>query len=238
MVIASQHRHCGLHQDRTGIHHLLHQMGGAAAEGHPGGQGLAHRIEPPEAGQQGGVDVHQPARIGSDQHGGDNAHPARHHHQVHVRGGEAGRHLPVEVLPQRMVAVVMEMAGDAEAFRPLAGTTDGVVHHQLHHLGVEGTAAAGPDQGLKVAAMTGGHHPEPQGTIQPGPGLRCFARRVWRWPLDGLHGLASVMARGHGAHVPSLHPANSSSGCRSAGGLPPFDGAQPPAPCSVAGFRR
>jgi len=139
------------------------------------------------------MDVHQAARIGRDQHGGHDPHPARHHHQVHAAGRKGGRYLLIELLPLGMVAMVMEAAGDAKAFRPLAGSTGGVVHHQLHHLGLKDPAPAGQDQGLEVAAFAGGHHPEPQDSILPGPAFRCFARRVWHRPLDRLLWLASVV---------------------------------------------
>jgi len=189
VVVSSQHGHGRLHQNSAGIHLLAHQVGRAAGQGHPGRQGLTDGIKPPEAGQQGGVDVDQPVWESADQGGGDHPHPPRHHHQIHGSRLKAGHQGPVELVSAGMVPVIVQLAGNPQPLGPLLGAAAAVVHHQQGHIGLEVALPAGLHQGLEVAAGTGGHHPQPQGA-----GLRCAGRcaghcmRVcairWQRPLD------------------------------------------------------
>ena len=59
-VVARQHRHRRLRQDRPRIHRLGDQMHGAAMQLHPGRQRPRMRVQAGEGRQQAGVDVQHP----------------------------------------------------------------------------------------------------------------------------------------------------------------------------------
>ena len=185
-VVAGQHRHRRLGQDQAGIHLLAHQVGGAARQGHPRRQGLAHPIEAAKAGQQGGMDVHQALGVGGNQVRGNDAHPASHHHQVHLRRPQFRHQGGIQGFAAGKAAVIHQGAGYGQPGGPCPGWAAGIVDQQQHHLGGQATAAASLHQGFKVAAVARGHHPEPQpparayavrGAGLRGAGLRCVGIR-------------------------------------------------------------
>lgn len=182
-VIPRQHRHRSLGQDLTGVHLGDHQVGGAATEANASCQGLTHRIKAPKAGQQRRVDVQQPLRKSLYQHRSDNAHPARHHHQVHLfvlQGSDQGA---IKILPGGMKLVIEKLGGNPESHGPATGAAIGAVDNQQLNAGCQWPLAAGCYQCLKIAPGPGGHNPKPEPAMVLGPDL-------WQWPLKALLRLA------------------------------------------------
>jgi hypothetical protein len=193
MVVVSHHRHCGLHEDPTGVHFLAHEMGGATRQSDPGPESLANGVHPAEARQKGWMDVHDPFRKGPDQGWSDDPHPAGHHHEIHGQAFEAGDQGLVEGFATLIAAMIQKFPGDPEPFVSGGGSTTGVVDHQLNHLGRETFLQAGHSHGFEVASVPGSHHRKPQRS----PSSRWIGGRLADRPLDGKFTLASVVKSGH-----------------------------------------
>ena len=167
-VIACIDRYRRLDQHRPGVDLEADQVGGAAADAHPSCQGLLDCTRTAEARQERGVNVDQPIRKRIDQLLGDDPHPPRHHNQLHGGCLKAGDQGPVEGLAAGVLAVVVQLPGDAEPLCPDDGAAVGVVHHQQRHIRRQRSGAPGSDQGFKVAAVAGGKHPEPKAPAAAG----------------------------------------------------------------------
>ena len=180
----------GLDQDRSGVDLLIHKVRRAAADGDPGGQGLADGVHPFETGQQRWMDVDDPGWKGLQKNGCHDPHPPGHHHHVDRRLPEGADQGEVELFPAGMQAVIQAETGDPQPLGAAAGPAGRVVHHQQLHSAPQVPATAGFHQGFEVAAAAGGHHPEAQVGVMQRRG-RC------QWPLDGLRKTARFVVSGH-----------------------------------------
>jgi len=153
VAVTVQHRHSGLGQDRSAIDHLTNQVGGAARQGHPCRQGLADGVLPAEAGQQRRVNVQKPGWEGFDQPGGDDPHPARHHHQVDTGCGEGLDQGLIEILPLAIQAVIQADAVHSKPLGPPLGATARVVDHQQLHRRVQRSVPAAGYQRFEIGSM-------------------------------------------------------------------------------------
>ena len=99
-IVARQDRYFSLGDDRAGVQFFGHKVYAAAMPRVAGFQGAAMGMQSPVLGQQGRMDVQQPAAIVPDELGPKDAHETRQHHQPGVvpvyglrqrRGRPAGR---------------------------------------------------------------------------------------------------------------------------------------------------
>jgi hypothetical protein len=107
------------------------------------------------------MDVHQLFRKGIHQNIGHDPHPPGHHHNVHSMGLKEANQLSIEGFSIREATMIHHFDMDAEAISPLMGATVFVVNHQKWNVCPKSTGLNGLDDGLEIAAISGGHHSDP-----------------------------------------------------------------------------
>ena len=149
------------------------------------------------------MNVDQPLGVGLNQRLGHNPHPTGHDHQVDLGRLEAGHQRLIQLLPGPIEPMVQQLGLNPETLGPLQGPCVRVVDEQELDLGAKATRLAGLNQGLEIAAGSGGHHPQAELSLGD-DGLRW-----WQRPLDGQItparvGKSGVLAMSHLSILPTV----------------------------------
>ena len=160
-IIARQHRHLRLHDDRPAVQFGGDEMDAGPMLGFPGGEGAFVGVQAAKPGQQRGVNVEQPAPVMVGETGGQHPHEPGQNHQVRL--------VPVDQFDQRRfkrgpvgeLLVIQFQRRNASPSRPFQALHAGPVADHRRDFDRQCPARRLIEDRLQIAAPPGNEHHQP-----------------------------------------------------------------------------
>ncbi|OQA74216.1 MAG: hypothetical protein BWY31_04794 [Lentisphaerae bacterium ADurb.Bin242] len=153
--IPGKNGHDRLNNDRPRIHALIDKMNRAARKPDAVIQRLLLNVCSREGGKQGGVNVDDPVRKGSQEKWRQDPHESRQHHQFDACVRENAEQFAVKIFAVFKILMVQNRAGNSMLLRPGQTIGFGIVADDHGDPGVKRSPFNLIDDGLKVGAASG-----------------------------------------------------------------------------------